>query len=102
MCAADASGCRAGGQLTSSVSALADCHRCSTLAKTVLPLGAGCARGTWTYLYLPRSIAAFKDVETYTEILENAGFVDVTVERLTMGVASIVRARRPELTEAPS
>ena len=43
-----------------------------------------------------------KDVETYTEILEHAGFVDVTVERLTMGVASIVRARRPELTEAPS
>ena len=71
--------------------------------KTVLPLvGWMCTGNLDAYLYLPRSIAAFEDVETYTRILEEAGFVDVTVERLTMGVASIVRARRPAPTEAPS
>lgn len=64
--------------------------------RTVLPLvGWMCTGNLDAYLYLPRSIAAFRDVGDYAQILEEAGFEDVRVEPLTFGVANIVRARRP-------
>jgi ubiquinone/menaquinone biosynthesis methyltransferase len=65
--------------------------------RTVLPLvGWMCTGNLDAYLYLPRSIAAFRDVADYAKTLESAGFQDVRVEPLTFGVASIVRARRPD------
>lgn len=45
------------------------------------------------YRYLPRSIGRFYDHAGYAEVLAAAGFVDITFEPLTFGVASIVRAR---------
>ncbi len=44
------------------------------------------------YRYLPRSIGRFYDHAAYAEVLRSAGFVDITVEPLTFGCASIVRA----------
>ena len=35
-------------------------------------------------------------VESYTQLLRDCGFVDVQVERLTLGIAWVVRASRPE------
>jgi ubiquinone/menaquinone biosynthesis methyltransferase len=46
------------------------------------------------YRYLPRSIGKFDTADEYTARLADAGFVDVTVEPLTFGIASIVRAKR--------
>ena len=46
------------------------------------------------YQYLPRSIGRFDSTDEYAARLRDAGFVDVRVEGLTMGVASIVRATR--------
>ncbi|MBK8720155.1 MAG: ubiquinone/menaquinone biosynthesis methyltransferase [Deltaproteobacteria bacterium] len=46
------------------------------------------------YQYLPRSIGKFDSTNEYAARLQDAGFVDVRVEGLTMGVASIVRATR--------
>lgn len=46
------------------------------------------------YRYLPRSIGKFDTTDEYTARLRDAGFVDVTVESLTFGIASIVRATR--------
>lgn len=65
--------------------------------RTVLPLIGWAATGNLdAYLYLPRSIGRFATVEAYTELLREAGFVDVTAERLTLGIAWVVRATRPE------
>jgi demethylmenaquinone methyltransferase / 2-methoxy-6-polyprenyl-1,4-benzoquinol methylase len=76
--------------------------------RTVLPVvGWMCTGNLDAYLYLPRSIAAFRDVEDYADILKHAGFTEISVEPLTFGVASIVRARRPSgptksmIAEAP-
>jgi ubiquinone/menaquinone biosynthesis methyltransferase len=70
--------------------------------RTVLPVvGWLCTGNLDAYLYLPRSIAAFRDVEDYCEILERAGFTEIRVEPLTFGVASIVRARRPSAPTTP-
>lgn len=64
--------------------------------RTVLPVvGWACTGNLGAYLYLPKSIGAFERVEHYATLLREVGFVDVTVEPLTMGVASIVRARKP-------
>lgn len=68
--------------------------------RTVLPaVGWACTGNLGAYLYLPRSIGAFERVEDYATLLREVGFVDVEVESLTMGVASIVRATKPG--EAP-
>ncbi len=70
--------------------------------RTVLPVvGWMCTGNLDAYVYLPRSIAAFRDVEDYCDILARAGFVEVRVEPLTFGVASIVRARRPSAPSTP-
>ena len=65
--------------------------------RTLLPLLGWAATGKLgAYLYLPRSIGRFTTVESYSELLRATGFVDVQVERLTLGIAWVVRASRPE------
>lgn len=44
------------------------------------------------YQYLPRSIGKFDSTGEYAARLSAAGFVDVQVESLTLGIASIIRA----------
>ena len=65
--------------------------------RTLLPLLGWAATGKLgAYLYLPRSIGRFATVEAYTQLLRDTGFVDIEVERLTLGIAWVVRASRPE------
>lgn len=65
--------------------------------RTLLPLLGWAATGKiGAYLYLPRSIGRFTTVEAYSELLRSVGFVDVRVERLTLGIAWVIRATRPE------
>ena len=63
--------------------------------ETLLPLVGWAITGDReAYRYLPRSIGRFDSVDRYCERLAAAGFVDVEVESLTLGVACIVRATR--------
>ena len=65
--------------------------------RTVLPVvGWACTGNLDAYLYLPRSIAQMQSSSEYAALLQRVGFVDVRVQDLTMGVASIVRARKPD------
>jgi len=67
--------------------------------RTVLPLLGWAATGNLgAYLYLPRSIGRFATVEAYVDLLRACGFVDIVTERLTLGIAWVVRATRPEHT----
>jgi ubiquinone/menaquinone biosynthesis C-methylase UbiE len=64
--------------------------------RTVLPVvGWACTGNLDAYLYLPRSIGQMQSTAEYAALLQRVGFVDVRVQQLTMGVASIVRARKP-------
>jgi demethylmenaquinone methyltransferase/2-methoxy-6-polyprenyl-1,4-benzoquinol methylase len=63
---------------------------------TVLPaVGWACTGNLDAYLYLPRSIGRMCTVDEYVELLREIGFVDVSVEPLTLGIACIVRAHKP-------
>ena len=63
--------------------------------ETLLPLlGWAITGDREAYRYLPRSIGKFDSVGQYCERLAAAGFEDVRVESLTLGVACIVRATR--------
>jgi ubiquinone/menaquinone biosynthesis methyltransferase len=65
--------------------------------RTVLPVvGWACTGNLGAYRYLPRSIAQMQSTRDYAGLLERLGFVDVRVQDLTFGVASIVRARKPD------
>ncbi len=69
--------------------------------RTVLPVvGWACTGNIDAYRYLPRSIGAMRTASEYRGSLEELGFEAVSVETLTFGVASIVRARRPALAAA--
>ncbi len=46
------------------------------------------------YSYLPRSIKAFPASEEFKAILENCGFIDVDVQSMSQGIATIFRARK--------
>jgi len=46
------------------------------------------------YLYLPRSINAFYPPDEFRQIIIESGFTDVTVDSLTMGIATIYGARK--------
>jgi demethylmenaquinone methyltransferase/2-methoxy-6-polyprenyl-1,4-benzoquinol methylase len=64
---------------------------------TVLPVvGWACTGNLDAYRYLPRSIGQMHSSADYAGLLERLGFVDLRIEALTLGVASIVRARKPE------
>jgi ubiquinone/menaquinone biosynthesis methyltransferase len=61
--------------------------------RTLLPLLGWAATGNLdAYLYLPRSIGKFTTTESYRELLLRCGFADVRCERLTLGIAWVVRA----------
>jgi ubiquinone/menaquinone biosynthesis methyltransferase len=63
---------------------------------TVLPVvGWACTGNLDAYLYLPRSIGRMCTVDEYMALLRELGFVDVSAEQVTFGVASIVRATKP-------
>lgn len=63
---------------------------------TVLPVvGWACTGNLDAYLYLPRSIGAFRGADEFAALLGAIGFVDASVQPLTLGVASVVRARKP-------
>ncbi len=68
--------------------------------RTVLPIVGWAATGNLgAYLYLPRSIGDFVTVDEYRALLERHGFGDVTLTRLTLGIAWVVRAtRQPHTT----
>lgn len=64
--------------------------------RTVLPVvGWACTGNLDAYLYLPRSIGEMRSSADYAQLLRDSGFEHVSVEQLTFGVASIVRARKP-------
>jgi len=44
------------------------------------------------YLYLPRSINAFYQPAEFKDVVASCGYGDVTVDSLTMGIATIYRA----------
>jgi len=48
------------------------------------------------YLYLPRSINAFYPPDEFKDIIANNGFGNVTVDSLTMGIATLYRAIKSE------
>jgi len=47
------------------------------------------------YLYLPRSIEAFYQPPEFREVIARNGFGDVTVDSLTLGIATVYRASKP-------
>jgi demethylmenaquinone methyltransferase/2-methoxy-6-polyprenyl-1,4-benzoquinol methylase len=47
------------------------------------------------YLYLPRSIEAFYQPPEFREVIARNGFGDVTVDSLTLGIATVYRAVKP-------
>lgn len=64
--------------------------------RTVLPVvGWACTGNLDAYLYLPRSMAQMRTAPDYVALLQELGFEQISVEPLTFGVASIVRARKP-------
>jgi ubiquinone/menaquinone biosynthesis methyltransferase len=74
--------------------------------RAALPLlGAAVARDRDAYAYLAESMAGFVTAAEYAALLREEGFADVDRADLTLGVASLVRARVPleplEPLEAP-
>lgn len=62
--------------------------------RTVLPVVGWAATGDLdAYTYLPKSIGKFETVEDYEALLTEHGFVNVEHQKLTMGMAWIVRAQ---------
>ena len=69
--------------------------------RAALPvLGALIAGDAGAYGYLAESMGRFVTSAEYESLLRAAGFVDVKVEELTMGVAALVTARTPEARTA--
>jgi demethylmenaquinone methyltransferase/2-methoxy-6-polyprenyl-1,4-benzoquinol methylase len=84
-------------------------HRAATRAfhaiynHTVLPaVGWACTGNLGAYLYLPRSIGRMCTADEYLARLRELGFVDVSAEPVTLGVACIVRARKATGFHAPA
>ena len=46
------------------------------------------------YLYLPRSIEAFYQPPEFREVIAGNGFSGVTVDSLTLGIATVYRASK--------
>jgi ubiquinone/menaquinone biosynthesis methyltransferase len=67
-----------------------------TYASRLLPVVGGLLSGDRAaYAYLARSMGGFLTRPEYEQALRDAGFVNVSGEDLTLGVASIVRAEVP-------
>ena len=54
------------------------------------------------YLYLPRSIKAFYPPEEFRRIIAACGFTSVSVDSLSMGIATLFRAKNPARDPAPA
>jgi ubiquinone/menaquinone biosynthesis methyltransferase len=66
-------------------------------ARAVLPAVGGLVSGDRSaYRYLARSMAGFLSREEYERELVDVGFHDVSGADLTLGIASVVRARAPK------
>lgn len=62
----------------------------------VLPFVGGILSGRFdAYRYLPRSVEGFPSRSEFSALVESAGFAEVDCEDLTMGIATLYRARRP-------
>ncbi len=48
------------------------------------------------YLYLPRSIEAFYQPPEFREVIAQSGFADVSIDSLTLGIATVYRAKKPK------
>lgn len=71
------------------------------MGRTVLPVVGGLCTGDFAaYTYLPRSIGVFDTTRRYEDRLQRAGFRDVQIQPLTLGVAAVVRATRAKETGA--
>jgi len=61
--------------------------------KHILPvLGKIISKNKNAYLYLPESVNAFPDGDNFIKILEDVGFVDVRLKRLSFGISTIYTA----------
>ncbi len=61
----------------------------------VLPrIGQALSRDDTAYRYLPASIDAFESPDEFVKILRQAGFVDISTVRLTLGSVCLYTARR--------
>jgi ubiquinone/menaquinone biosynthesis methyltransferase len=67
----------------------------AALSAALPVLGSVVAGDREAYAYLAESMAGFVTAEEYEQLLREEGFADVEVTDLTMGVASLVRARVP-------
>lgn len=47
------------------------------------------------YSYLPASVQAFPSPQAFAALMEQAGFVSVQIERLTLGIAWLYRGEKP-------
>ncbi len=47
------------------------------------------------YLYLPRSIEAFYQPPEFREVIETNGFSNVSIDSLSLGIATVYRAYKP-------
>lgn len=62
----------------------------------VLPLiGAAVSRNSKAYTYLPASVTTFPPADQFARMISNAGFRDVTFEKLTFGIATLFVGRNP-------
>jgi demethylmenaquinone methyltransferase / 2-methoxy-6-polyprenyl-1,4-benzoquinol methylase len=62
----------------------------------VLPLLGGLVSGSRSaYQYLPASVARFPDQEELVALMQQVGFVEVTFQNLTGGIAALHCGRRP-------
>lgn len=56
----------------------------------MIPVMGHIIAGDWeSYQYLVESIRQFPDQEEFAEMIENAGFSNVTYENLSFGIAAI-------------
>ncbi len=63
--------------------------------RAILPLiGKFVSKDNTAYTYLPESVKAFPDGDTFTEILKNIGFNDTKCDALTFGISSIYTGQK--------
>ncbi len=64
------------------------------IVDTLIPWVGNMISGTKAYSYLRESTWDFCRVEEFCELLSNVGFTDIQTERMSFGVAHIIRARK--------
>ena len=65
--------------------------------KSVLPfMGRLVSKSDRAYTYLPESVLEFPDGDEFVAILRTGGFINVTYKLLTLGIATIYIAQKPD------